>query len=239
MDADVPAAYAPIVVHDRQERFELTSVEAAPTAVPGVRPGRGRPTVYARVRGDTIQFHLFYSDNPHDRGILRTGRHLGDWELVEVRPGRDVTVSQHSGGERCGWDAVERVGTHPVVYVANGSHATYLRAGTRDRTFPDPNDEADGRGTRVRPRVVGVTATTPEWMAWPGRWGPTRARPIPGESDSPLGPSHQPRWRSFANLSRCHAAASPTNHRETAMLVAAALLAIGASSWFVRSRRRA
>ncbi len=105
------------------------------------------------MRGDTIQFWLFSRDNPHDRGILRTGRHEGDWELVEVRPGRDVIASQHSGGERCGWDEIERVGTHPVIYAANGSHANYFAAGTRDRTWPDPNDEADGRG-RSRARAT-------------------------------------------------------------------------------------
>ena len=35
---------------------------------------------------------------------------------------------------------------HPVVFPAHGSRASYFRAGTRDRMWPDPNDEADGRG---------------------------------------------------------------------------------------------
>ena len=55
--------------------------------------------------------------------------HEGDWEMVTVlvRNGRPVTVgySQHCTGERRPWAAVERWqgSTHPVVYVAAGSHA--------------------------------------------------------------------------------------------------------------------
>jgi len=36
--------------------------------------------------------------------------------------------------------------------------------------WPDPNDEADGKGARVRPRVVRVTADSPPWMTYPGPW---------------------------------------------------------------------
>ncbi len=91
---------------------------------------------------------------------MRTGRHAGDWEMVQYRldgAGRPVEAvyAQHSGAERCDWTVVEQRDGHPVVCSARGSHASYLRAGVRDRTFPDPNDEADGRGTVVRPRWCG------------------------------------------------------------------------------------
>src|SRR3954469_7547615 len=83
-------AHAPVLVHDRRERSPLTAV------------GGGPPAAYARVTGPFIQYWLYYADNPQDRGILRTGRHRGDWELVQVRLGRDgrpvsVLGSQHSG----------------------------------------------------------------------------------------------------------------------------------------------
>ncbi len=58
----------------------------------------------------------------------------------------EAVYAQHSGAERCGGSAVERRDGRPVVYAAHGSHASYLHAGTRDRLWPDPNDEADGRG---------------------------------------------------------------------------------------------
>lgn len=65
------------------------------------------------------------------------------------------------------------------------SCVAYLRPGFRDRTLPDPNDEADGRGTVVHPRVVRVTADSPRWMRWPGRCGAVRARWWIGASRTP------------------------------------------------------
>jgi len=199
------SAHAPVVVHDSRENFPLASVAAAPVSVPGVDRDR-RPTVYGRsvashTGGTWLQYWSFYRGQDQDRGIARTGRHAGDWEMVQYRldaAGRPVEAvyAQHSGAERCDWAVVEQRDGHPVVYSARGSHASYLRPGVRDRTFPDPNDEADGRGTVVRPRVVRVTAHSPRWMRWPGRWGGARARWwIPGEQDSPFGPAHQRQGR--------------------------------------------
>jgi hypothetical protein len=195
------SAYAPVVVHDSRERFPLASVASAPVRVPGLDSDR-RSAVYGRTApaekgGAWLQYWLFYRDQDQDRGIVRTGRHAGDWEMVQYRLDRvgrpvEAVYAQHSGAERCGWGVVERRDGHPVVYAAHGSHASYLRAGVRDRTFPDPNDEADGHGAVVRPRLVRISADSPRWMRWPGRWGGARARRwIPGEQDSPFGPGHQ------------------------------------------------
>lgn len=244
-----PVRYAPIVVHDRRDRAPLSSVGAAPLAVPGLPPA-GPPTTYARIAdgGRTIQYWLFYPDNPQDRGIVRTGRHEGDWELVQVgldarRRPVSVLASQHSGAESCPWPAVRRAGTHPIVYAANGSHAGYLRAGTRDRTWPDPNDEAGGDGRRIRPQVVEVSAANPRWMGWPGRWGASRAGIVPGESDSPRGPSHQGlRWEDpaafAASAGPCAAGGEPPNRTEDAMTGGAAATAAAALSALVWRRRR-
>lgn len=159
--------------------------------------GGGAPAVYGIVRRDRrggvwLQYWLFSAYNPHDRGILRTGRHEGDWEVVQVGLGRDgsperVTFSQHAVGMRCAWSQVPREGTAPVVFVANGSHALYPRADVHPRWFPNPSDHADGRGRRVRPPLRRPGA----WLTWPGRWGNTRAGLVPGEMDSPRGPAFQ------------------------------------------------
>src|SRR5918999_1506578 len=138
------------------------------------------------------QWWLLFERNDHDRGIVRTGRHAGDWELVQVREdarGRPVEAvySQHAGAERCPWSAVRQRGGRPLVYLARGSHAAYFRPGVRDRTWPDPNDEADGRGAAVTPPVERVSARTPAWMRWPGPWGGAQAGWVPGEQSSPRG----------------------------------------------------
>jgi hypothetical protein len=198
------AAFAPVVVHDADERYPLASAAAR---APVARSGDARPAVYARAvpsarGGEWLQYWLFYEGQDQDRGLLRTGRHEGDWELAQYRvddAGRplEAVYAQHRGGERCGWDTVETRDGHPVVYPAHGSHASYFRAGTRDRFWPDPNDEADGRGIATAPVVVEVTADSPRWMTYRGHWGNARARSwIPGEQDSPPGPAFQrgQRW---------------------------------------------
>lgn len=177
------AAVGPVVVHDSRETSPLASVGPEPgTFVPA-------PVVYERRVGEWRQFWLAFAHNDQDRGILRTGRHAGDWELVQIRDGVEAVYSQHSRAERCPWSAIRKERGRPVVYLANGSHAAYFRPGVRDRTWPDPNDEADGRGAVVAPRVEPLGG----WADWPGRWGGARAGPVPGEMDSPRGPGYQHR----------------------------------------------
>jgi hypothetical protein len=190
-------AVGPVLVHDSRETSDLASV--------GERPGTfvPAPVVYERKVGEWRQWWLAFADNDQDRGIVRTGRHAGDWELVQVREGVEAVYAQHSGAERCPWDAVELRDGRPVVYLANGSHAAYFRPGVRDRTWPDPNDEADGRGRTVVPPVEPIGG----WARWPGRWGGARRSWVPGEMDSPPGPAFQPdgRWsdpEAFARSAR-------------------------------------
>jgi VPS62-like protein len=180
------ALLGPVVVHDADERSPLGSA--------GARPGTvaSRPVVYRRVADGWVQYWMLFAHNDQDRGLLRTGRHDGDWEMVQFRvDGSEAVYAQHSGAERCPAGAIESRGGRPVVYLANGSHAAYFRPGVRDRMWPDPNDEADGRGVRVTPRVEPLGA----WARWPGRWGGARAGWVPGEMDSPRSPAFQPQGR--------------------------------------------
>lgn len=184
------ALLGPVVVHDAGERSPLGSV--------GARPGTvaREPVVYERRTGRWVQWWMLFARNEQDRGIVRTGRHAGDWEMVQVRvdaAGRPVEAvyAQHSGAERCPWSAVEVRDWRPVVYLARGSHAAYFHAGVRDRMWPDPNDEAGGDGAAVVPKVAPLGA----WVRWPERWGGARASWVPGEEDSPRGPAFQPQAR--------------------------------------------
>jgi len=200
-DDDPLARFVPVVVHDSRDDSPLTSVEAFAGTVPGVPDGEPRPTVYGRRAGDWVQYWMLFARNDQDRGLVRTGRHAGDWEFVQylLRDGRVVrgVYAQHSGGERCAAGAIRTsAGGRPLVFLAAGSHAAYFRPGVRDRMWPDPNDHADGKGPRIRPRLVPVTAEEPAWMRYPGPWGGARAGWVPGEMDSPRGPAFQPdgRW---------------------------------------------
>ena len=153
-----------------------------------------------------LQYWTLHADNPQDRGIVRTGRHRGDWELVQLRLDAggaplDAVYAQHAWAERCGLRG------RPVVFVAHGSHAAYFSPGVHDRPWPDPDDEADGRGSRLRPRVEPISDGSPAWMRRPRRWGGSEAGWVPGEQSSPRGPAFQPdRWDDPAAF---HASARP------------------------------
>ena len=184
---------------------------------------------------------------------MRTGRHAADWEMVQIRVDArarpvQVVYAQHAGAERCSWATVRRRGERPVVYAAHGSHASYLRPGIRDRTFPDPNDEADGMGAASAPQLVRIGERAPRWMRWPGRWGGARARWWnPAEQDSPTGPAFQGqgRWTdpdAWAAAARsCRAGCDEVGEcdwRETALGGGATVLVAGLLAGGLRRRLR-
>lgn len=155
----------------------------------------GPPIVaYAHVVRDedaghvTIQYWLFYYYNDW------FNKHEGDWELVQVvltAAGEPewVVLSQHHGGTRRAWDTAQvEEGTHPVAYVALGSHANYFwgdeiypngvtignarleimdRTGTAGRVIPDVILIPDREQAAADPaRWRGL-----EWISFGGRWG--------------------------------------------------------------------
>ncbi len=142
-----------------------------------------------------LQYWLFYLFN--NKAFLGFGLHEGDWEMVQVRIGpggrpRAMAFAQHSHGQRCGWDLVEARGERPIVYVARGSQASFASAGSHDA--PVVADQADGKGPEVADATLDVIGDDdPPWVAWPGRWGSTKAR-HKLESNSPRGPAHQDKW---------------------------------------------
>lgn len=152
-------------------------------------------------------FHYFY-----DRGLLGVEQHEGDWEMAQFRLGDDgapdeATLTQHRRAERLRWEELVLVevegGRVPVLYPARGSHACRPRPGTS--LAPVVPDHTDGRGSRVRPRLVPIGDDGPGWVRWPGRWGSTQRREH-FEADSPHGPREQPQWWDPAEL---HAEARP------------------------------
>ena len=162
-----------------------------------------RPPFADRVHGRAVeagdggwwlQYWFFYLYN--NKAFLGFGLHEGDWEMVQVRIDGDgepasMAFAQHDHGQRCRWELVEKRDQRPLVYVARGSQASYPFAG-RHRA-PVVPDHADGRGPEVSPKLDPIGREDPEWIAWPGRWGSSKARNL-AESNSPRGPSHQDKW---------------------------------------------
>jgi hypothetical protein len=90
-----------------------------------------------------LQYWLFYPFNDWRSGFFGANDHEADWEKVHVylAPAPDgklkpewVAYASHNyfgDNLRRRWDdsEVEKVGEHPVVYVAAGSHASYYAPG--------------------------------------------------------------------------------------------------------------
>jgi hypothetical protein len=231
-------AFAPVVVHDSAERYPLAADAAYGRAVP------------AREGGTWLQYWLYYSYQDQDRGVVRAGRHEGDWELVQYRVSGsrliEAVYAQHSGAERCGASSVSLRGGRPVVFAAHGSHASYFRAGARDRMWPDPNDLADGRGRVVAAHVVEISLSSPAWTTDPKPWGGSRARWwVPPEQDSPRGPAFQrSRWDAdaFAAGARdCQAGCDTVGEcdgPEKALTIAVLVLPLAFALYRIRTRTR-
>jgi hypothetical protein len=157
--------------------------------------------------------------------------HEGDWEVVSVilaRSGKPLLVgySQHGCGKRRAWNAVPkwRRTTHPIAYVALGSHANYFSAGIdqldlRQQCYPPVGAailrhflpevlEYTGHGARFGPRLRGVTPasivriapSSPQWMAFHGYWDETNLFHAPDPigtreaGPGPAGPRFHALW---------------------------------------------
>lgn len=154
------------------------------------RPGYAH-RVYGRIAtgGDGrvwLQYWIYYYfDKQGDFGI---GVHEGDWEMIQIRLDANgspdlAAYAQHDTGERCSWSQVSRSGGgRPIVFVAEGSHASYFHAGHYDD--PEPDDDANGLGGTMVAAHERIQSQSPSWVAWPGRWGDS------GEN-SPRGPAFQ------------------------------------------------
>jgi hypothetical protein len=154
--------------------------------------------------------------------------HEGDWEGVTVTLGASgspnvpepyaaerwqplsVSFASHSKLTRWDWERLERSGTHPVVYVAQGSHAAYPARCSSSCTqkLAGPGLPPEGRfDGAIDWRHNGSACclplpVTPDhrgalWNGFPGRWGKavcTAFVKVCSQSDGPRSPSGQRRF---------------------------------------------
>ncbi len=244
---------APVLHYDAREESFATAVEAFLDVAKRRDGSLDGPSSGVAERGDVayghavqdragrvfLQYWLFSADNLQDRRIVRTGRHEGDWELVQLgldaaRRPATLTLAQHEWAEGC---PAQR-----DVFVAHGSHASYATRGDHGRPWPEPTDEAPGDGRHVVPRVEVIGDRSPAWVAFPGRWGGSRAawwNPV--ESSSPFGPRFQAtgRWRdpaAFHTGARACGSGAPPQPAPLAVAIAVPVLLLGLG-WRRRQRQ--
>ena len=169
------------------------------------------------VKYRVLQYFFFY---PYNNWL---NHHEGDWEMIQVildentKSPIKITYSWHYGGSTFDWNdsRIEKVAeTHPVVYVASGSHASYWSKGDHKFSqFGIPcsfTDHADPVKTLV-PSGSGIKSLDIQedlrdlpqafyvlsgnidqipWTRWGGYWGETEIFSISGSS-GPQGPYYQ------------------------------------------------
>jgi hypothetical protein len=112
-----------------------------------------------------------------------------------------IALFQHAGGERADWDdtKVQKDGTHPIVYPAAGSHATfydnaiYIQNGSHGSGVGCDNTQDPHLESRPRPVVI-PTAAAPgsefQWLSFLGHWGQREK----GFNNGPQGPTTKEQW---------------------------------------------
>jgi Vacuolar protein sorting-associated protein 62 len=158
--------------------------------------------------------------------------HQGDWEGVTAVTQPDdptrldyVVYAAHKGTFRYSASQLRLVdGTRPVVYVANGSHASYPRPCASSCSQPPglaqlglvdlPEGAFDGRASWAhngdacpanQPGSCLTSLSQQPWVSWAGQWGAGCGGACGGAADanSPASPGRQARyltpWCSSAN----------------------------------------
>jgi hypothetical protein len=177
------------------------------------KKGNAPAVTYAHIateRGEpglVVQYWFYYYFNQFN------DLHESDWEGMQItfdantarealaKGPHEIVLFQHSGGEKAGWEEskVRKEGTHPVVYPAAGSHATfydsavYVENGQRGSGLGCDNTTEPLR--RVRPRPVLVPTDPPagsryEWLTYTGRWGQQEK----SYNNGPTGPNTKTQW---------------------------------------------
>jgi hypothetical protein len=171
------------------------------------------PVTYAHIARETgheglvVQYWFFYYFNQFN------DVHEGDWEGMQISFDGDmpaqaladgpsqIALFQHAGGERADWDdaKVQKEGTHPVVYPAAGSHATFYDSAIYIQNGKNGSgvgcDNTSEPHTRSQPEPIIVPTHAPpgsqyQWLSFLGHWGQREK----GFNNGPTGPVTKSQW---------------------------------------------
>jgi hypothetical protein len=174
---------------------------------------RAPPVTYAHIASEpgydglVVQYWFFYWFNQFN------DIHEGDWEGMQIAfdagtPEQaladgpsEIALFQHAGGERAAWDAtkVQKEDTHPIVYPAAGSHATfydeaiYIQNGKNGSGVGCDNTSEPLTRTEPEPIIVPTHAargTEFQWLSYLGHWGQREK----GFNNGPTGPVTKGQW---------------------------------------------
>ena len=175
--------------------------------------GKAPAVTYAHIAtepgysGLVVQYWFFYYFNQFN------DVHEGDWEGMQISfdadtPGEalakgpsQIALFQHAGGERADWDdaKVQKDGTHPIVYPAAGSHATfydnaiYIQNGSHGSGVGCDDTQSPNVQSDPRPVII-PTAAAPgsefQWLSFLGHWGQREK----GFNNGPQGPTTKKQW---------------------------------------------
>ncbi len=176
--------------------------------------GKAPSLVYAHIArekghaGFTLQFWFYWYFNQFN------DLHESDWEGMQISfdaatpaqaLGQDpdeIILFQHAGGERAHWGdtKVQKDGTHPIVYAAAGSHATFYDS----TVYVENGQHGSGVGcdntTEPLQRLEPTAELLPneasrrgpyKWLSYEGRWG----QRLKGFNNGPTGPATKQVWK--------------------------------------------
>jgi hypothetical protein len=155
----------------------------------------GTPVYYEFVNRRFVTYWFFYGFSAPAAlaysGGFNSAAHEGDWERISVRLDSTnsplgVAYFEHGGAPLIlPWSSVSKLDGHPVVFSAQGSHASY----PREDVYPDNFD-------RTRAGLIWATwdeiadVRKQSWYGFGGAWGRVgRVKDLTG----PLGPSRYKR----------------------------------------------
>ncbi len=176
--------------------------------------GKAPAVTYAHIArekghpGFALQYWFFWYFNQFN------DLHEGDWEGMQITFEADtpavalhgepseIILFQHAGGERADWEdgKVQKQGTHPIVYPAAGSHATfydsavYVENGQHGSGLGCDNTTGPLRELKLAPILMPAAPVSKgpfAWTSYYGRWGEREK----GYNNGPTGPQTKTVWR--------------------------------------------